>query len=625
MKKLISLLLVSMLILSGCNTETSKEGTSNQSSSQGSKDDSFSSSSDAVDVTFAKDDSEMFTDRDYEVGYDRETSVSILLNGDAISCDSNAVKIDGTTVTLLKEETYIISGILNDGAIVVEAGKKDKIQIVLDDVTIHSKTSAPISIVEGDKVFITLAEGTTNTLTNEQFDSSNEEDAVIYSKQDLTLNGSGSLVIESPSGHGIVSKDDLVITSGTYTITSASKGLDANDSVRIANAKVTIESGKDGIHAEHKEDASLGFIYIASGVFQIAAEGDGMSASAHIQIEGGTFDIISGGGSENASHSTSESWGMMGGRPDFNFNQKPQNNNQGYKPNSGEDYKKEDYKSEDRSSISDSNATEDSTSIKGVKASLDILISNGTFTIDSADDAIHSNTNITVNDGTFEIASGDDAFHADDTLKIKDGVIHISESYEGLEALHVEVTGGDITLVASDDGMNAAGGKDSSGMGGFGGMHGGDKFGGMGSGSSDGTITISGGNIYMNASGDGIDANGMFEMSGGYVVVCGPTQGDTAVLDYDVSATITGGTFIGTGSSMMAQTFSNSTQGVLGLSVGSQSAGTKIVLKDKNGKELISCEPKLAYQIVILSSPDMVSGEQYTITVGTSEGTFEAS
>ena len=232
---------------------------------------------------------------------------------------------------------------------------------------------------------------------------------------------------------------------------------------------------------------------------------------------------------------------------------------------------------------------------------------------------MHSNKNLTVNDGSFTIKSGDDGFHADETLTITGGMINIAESYEGLEGLCIDISGGDITIVSSDDGLNAAGGTDQSG---FGGHRGNDMFGS--SSSSDSYIHISGGTIYMNASGDGIDANGTLTISGGYVTVCGPTQGDTAVLDYDISATITGGTFIGTGSYMMAQTFSDSAQGVIAVSVGNQAAGTKITLTDKDGKTVVSCEPKLSFAIVILSTPEMVKGETYTITVGSASGEFAA-
>ena len=202
--------------------------------------------------------------------------------------------------------------------------------------------------------------------------------------------------------------------------------------------------------------------------------------------------------------------------------------------------------------------------------------------------------------------------------------------------MHIDVRGGDIKLVASDDGLNAAGGTDQSGTeGGRDGMFGGDPggmgggrpggggFGGM-SGNSNGSIKVSGGNLYINSSGDGMDANGTLEISGGYTVVVGPTQGDTATLDYDKSGIITGGTFIGTGSTMMAQSFSDSEQGVIALQVGNRSAGTEIVLKDSAGKVIVSRVPELDFAVVILSTPEMVKGETYTIMIGSDSGEFEA-
>ena len=144
-------------------------------------------------------------------------------------------------------------------------------------------------------------------------------------------------------------------------------------------------------------------------------------------------------------------------------------------------------------------------------------------------------------------------------------------------------------------------------------------------GRGDGSIVITGGTLYVQASGDGIDANGTLKISGGSTTVCGPTQGDTATLDYDVSATISGGTFIGTGGSGMAQSFSDSGQGVIALRVGNCAANTQIVLTDASGNTILSASPKLDFAVVILSCPDIVKGETYTITIGTQSGTFQAS
>ncbi len=580
--RILSLLMAVMLLSGACGQGT----TSGENSAQGA--------------------AEYFSDRDFEVGFDENESVIIQLNGDSAQCSSDAVKISETTVTIMDEGTYILSGTLNDGMIIVNSEKTDKTQLVLNGVDIHSETSAPIYILQSDKVFITMASDTANTLSNGGTFTAIDEnniDAVIFSKEDITLNGSGTLTITSPAGHGIVSKDSLTITSGSYDISCASHALAGKDDVCIANAAFTIVSGKDGIHAENNDDAAGGFVYIQSGAFTIAAEGDGISAAASMQIEDGSFTITSGGGSVNAETKTSDSWGnfMGGGRG-------PRGNRGGFMD-----------RPSDMPSDIPSATEDDSTSIKGIKAGADMTINGGTYVIDSADDSVHSNDSVTVNGGTFRIASGDDAFHADDTLKITAGTIEITESYEGLEGLHIDVAGGDITLVASDDGLNAAGGTDQSG---FGGYRGNDKFGGA-SGSS-GTIVISGGTLHITASGDGIDANGTLEISGGYTTVCGPTQGDTATLDYDRSAVITGGTFMGTGSAMMAQSFSDAEQGVIAVSVGNQSAGTTIKITDSKGNTVITYEPPLSFAVMIFSSPDIISGQSYTLEIGSHSGSVTA-
>ena len=596
-------------LLGGCGKADTGD-TKTEETDSGSEESAADTDESTAEADFAEADADMFTERDYDTDYDEESSISIRLNGSTAEASSDSVQISGGTVTITEEATYIISGTMDDGMIIVDAPDTAKLQLVLDGAEINSSASAPLYILEADKVFVTLAEGSENTLSNGGSFTAiddNNIDSVIFSKQDLTLNGSGSLTVTSPAGHGIVSKDDLVITGGAYAVTSASHALDANDSVRITGeTTITADAGKDGIHAENNDDTSLGFVYISGGELDIQAEGDGISAGAYMQVENGMFQIIAGGGSENGTKESSDSWGgFMGG------------------PGHGQQA--------EASDISADTSEDSGTSMKGIKSTGDMWISDGSFTIDSADDSVHSNTSVTVNGGTFEIASGDDAFHADETLTITAGTVNITESYEGLEALDVDVQGGEITLVASDDGVNAAGGTDSSGtQGGRDAMFGGGGPGGMGGGpggssSSNGSITISGGTLYVNASGDGMDANGSLTISGGYTVVTGPTQGDTATLDYDTSAVITGGTFIGTGASGMAQTFSDSEQGVIAVTAGNQNAGTEITVTDQNGNTIVSWTPELSFNVIIISSPDIVSGENYTITAGNVSGEIQAS
>lgn len=607
MKKYVSVLLALMLVLSllsGCGS--SEDGTDGGEAS-------LPSSSD------------MFTDRDRDASYDESTAVKIVLNGDSATASSDSVKIDGSVVTITEEATYVISGTLDDGSVVIQVPDDAKPHIVLKGASITSSDSAALYINNADKVFVTLAEGTENTLANGgSFENADDGvDGTLFSRDDLTINGSGALSVSSPSGHGIVCKDDLVLTGGSYDIDSAYHGLDANDSIRIAGASLDIESGKDALHSENNDDDSLGFIYIESGSIDAVTEGDGISSGAYVQIEGGSFTLVCGGGSENGTKSTQSGDGFMGGTGSMPGGGGPggmpggdPGSNAGGGPGDKPDAKTDggipgEIPGGGDLAVSDgSNTDSDDVSTKGLKAGGDLYISGGEFLINSADDGIHSNASIVISGGSFDISTGDDGVHADDTLTVTDCDMVISESYEGLEALHLYIKGGDITVTASDDGLNAAGDSATDDP---------------GNSSSNGSIVISGGKLYIKASGDGIDANGTLEISGGYIVVTGPTQGDTATLDYDKTGVITGGTFIGTGASGMAQSFSDSEQGVIALRVGSQSAGTQIVLKDSDGNTVITHSPELDFEIVIISSPDIVKGETYTLCVGSSQTSIDAS
>ncbi len=524
------------------------------------------------------DTSDMFTDRDMEAGYDEEASAVITLSGDTASCSSNAVQISNSTVTIIDEGTYIISGTLDDGMIIVDAEDTDKVQLVLNGVNITSSDSAAIYVSQANKVFITTASDSENTLENggeyDQIDDNNT-DAVVFSKSDLTLNGSGLLTVNATAGHGIVSKDDLVLTCGTYVINSESHAICGKNSVRIANADYTIVSNSDGIHAENADDTSEGFVYIANGTFDITADGDAISAGAYLLIDNGSFTLESGGGAENAStQSTFEEFG-------------------GY------------------SQTSDS-SQDDSSSTKGLKAVSDIMINDGAFVIDSADDAIHSNGNIYINGASFEITAGDDGMHADSALTINDGEINISQSYEGIEGMSIDINGGSISLVSSDDGLNASGGNDSSGFEGRGGNMFAETEGAY--------INIAGGTLYINASGDGVDSNGSLTVSGGETYVSGSTDSGNSALDFNGEAVISGGIFAATGSSGMAENFSSSsTQGVIMLTVDTAQAGSTVALTDSDGNELISWQTEKTYDCIIVSVPEITEGSSYTLTSNGSE------
>lgn len=596
---------------------------------------------------------DMFTDRDLDVGYEESDSVKISLSDDSTTVSSGSsdnsstddtvdgVTVDGNVITITSGGTYIISGTLTEGQLVVDADDEN-VQIVLDNADITCATSAAIYVKSAGKIFITLAEGSENILMNTaEFEAidDNNIDAVIFSKDDLVLNGSGTLTINSENGHGIVSKDNLKITGGTYNITAASHALSGKDSVRIAAGTFNLVSGKDGIHSENSDDSSKGYVYIAGGEFTIDSTGDGIDASNIVQIDDGTFDITAGGGVENSTKTHEDN--MMGGRgggkgpqmgeaPDGNApSEKPSGEApQGDPGNNSSENSGSDNSSSDRETPpekpdnntnqaagteqSESDTSDsDSASTKGIKADGRLYINAGTFTINSADDSVHSNSAVTINDGTYTLTTGDDGVHSGEAVEINSGTITISESYEGLEGLTVTINDGDIDITSSDDGINAAGGNEEMG------------FGRMGNDSTENTSTdemwmeINGGYIHVLAGGDGIDSNGDIAVNGGEVYIDGPSDNGNSAIDYgDRSACyVNGGTVVAIGSSGMAEDISDdSDQQVMLVKLDSQKEAGEVTLTDSDGNEIITYTALKAYDCVIISTKDLEAGQTYTLT-----------
>lgn len=596
---------------------------------------------------------DMFTDRDLDVGYEESDSVKISLSDDATTVSSGSsdnsstddtvdgVTVDGNVITITSGGTYIISGTLSEGQLVVDADD-EKVQLVLDNADITCATSAAIYIKSAGKTFITLAEGSENILMNTaEFEAidDNNIDAVIFSKDDLALNGSGTLTINSENGHGIVSKDDLKITGGTYNITAASHALSGKDSVRIAEGTFNLVSGKDGIHSENADDSSKGYVYIAGGEFTIDSTGDGIDASNIVQIDDGTFDITAGGGVENSTKTHEDNMmGGPGGGKGPQMGEAPDGNAPSEKPsgeaphgdpgnnsseNSGSDNSSSDRETPPEKPDSNTNqaagteqsesdtSDSDSASTKGIKADGRLYINGGTFTINSADDSVHSNSAVTINDGAYTLTTGDDGVHSGEAVEINGGTITISESYEGLEGLTVTINDGDIDITSSDDGINAAGGTEEMG------------FGRMGNDSTENTSTdemwmeINGGYIHVLAGGDGIDSNGDITVNGGEVYIDGPSDNGNSAIDYgDRSACyVNGGTVVAIGSSGMAEDISDdSDQQVMLVKLDSQKEAGEVTLTDSDGNEIITYTALKVYDCVIISTKDLEAGQTYTLT-----------
>ena len=629
LKKLTAMLLAAWFCLSctACGSTTAPDS--------GSADSTAAAVETGNPANIILDPSQMFTNRDYETDYSNYSTIT--LRDRASTADNNSVTITEDVITITKEGTYLLTGTLTDGQVVVDVDDTQKVQLVLDNVSISNCTSAALYIPQADKVFLTTAADSKNTLVSTGDFSDSEEgsnvDGAIFSKADLTLNGKGSLSVTCSTAHGIVSKDDLAITSGTYTISSAKQALSGKDSVRIADGTITIESDSDGIHSENTEDTEKGFVFVSGGTLNITSSNDALDASNYIAVTGGTCNITTGGGSENITQVqngefTGQGFGSFQHQPGGRMAESPNDSTAApdmKKPTDGKNMPENGNAasqsdaviapdasgSTDTSSDTETETTTASDSYKGFKANEAIAITGGTFTIDSADDALHTNGYLSISGGTFHIASGDDGIHADSSLDISDGDITISTSYEGMEANAITVSGGTISLTASDDGLNAAGGNDGSSLDGRWGQNSFDS-------SSDTGITISGGNLAVQADGDGLDSNGSLLVSGGTVYVSASINGGNGALDYTSSGTITGGTVITAGISGMEQNFdSNSTQGCIHYDVSStQSAGTEIKLTDSNGNILASYTPKIDFQCITISSPDITEDGTYTLTAG---------
>ena len=554
----------------------------------------------SITGTFSSTD--MFTERDLAGTYEESGAVYVTLSDDGITGETAGVAINGQTMMITAEGTYIFSGTLSEGQIVVDADNA-KVQIVFDNVDITCASSAAVYVKSAEKVFVTLAEGSQNTLRNtDEYVAidDNNIDAVIFAKSDLTLNGTGSLTIVSAEGHGIVSKDDLKITGGTYDITAAGHALSGKDSVRIADGTFILTAEKDGIHAENADDEEKGYIYIADGDFTITSDGDGMDASNIVQIEDGTFDITAGGGaanslkthesdmpgggmSQNIERPDGESMPQMGEKPDEeSMSQMGEKPDEESMPQMGE-------KPDGENMPQDTTTDESGTSTKGIKAGGGMYLNGGTYQIDSADDSIHSNANITIADGTYTLATGDDGVHADDALTVNGGTITVTESYEGLEGLTVTINDGTIDITASDDGINATGEK----------------------------MELNGGYIHILAGGDGVDSNGDLTINGGEIYIDGPSDNGNSAIDYGdrSSAYVNGGMLVAIGSSGMAEGMSDSSkQEVLMVKLGEQMEAGDVELTDNEGNVIVSYTALKSYDCVIISTAEVESGATYTLT-----------
>lgn len=565
---------------------------------------------------------------------------NITLSPDGSTSTDASVRIDGQTVTITQAGTYQIAGTLDDGALIVESAENAKITLVLGGVSIKNSTGAAIQIATADDVTIELAEGTTNVLqSGEEVDiaaATESEEAsggALQSKADLKIKGKGSLTVLGYLNNGIHCTKDLKIKNGNISVTALGHGIKGKKSVTVSGGMVTVTSGKDGITSDETENEEKGFVTIEDGEIIITSAGDGVSAETTLTVTGGVISIISGGGSANAQQKTDNM------RDWWDFD----------------------------NSASDDN----SASCKGLKAGKAMMISGGSITIDAQDDALHTNGDMTISGGECILSTGDDGAHAALSLTVLGGKITVLTSYEGLEANQITLAGGELDITASDDGINANGGSDGF-SGGFGGGFGGrrsdmnSQSGDMtppdnsnmqtppdgnapsgnpptmpGQDAADSTTTddttdkqpvllITGGKITVNADGDGLDSNGDLRVEGGDITINGPSNGGNGALDIGTenggAGVIAGGTLIALGTSSMTENFgSTSTQCAFLVTMNSFGAGETITITDSQGNVLYTGVTVKSANSVVFSSPDLVVGETYTVTIGSNSATVTQS
>lgn len=584
------LIIICAMVLSGCSSNNSKDSTTATTKSSQTEDTNESSDdSEAAQVSVTLDDN-LFDSNELDGSWDGKADGTIELKDDSIAFSGSGATVSGSVITISAGGTYVVSGTLKDGQIIVDASKDDKtVRLVLNGVDITCSNNAPIYVKGSSKTIITVNKDTKNKITDGATyvlddEESGEPNAAIFSKDDLVINGTGSLTVTGNYNNAISGKDKLKITGVVLSITSKDDGILGKDCVAAYNATITVKSEGDGIKTTNDAEENKGYISLNGGSYTVDAGTDTIQAATLLQIEDGTFDLTSGGGYENAPAKSNQEQQWGGGTKGM---------------------------STTTTATTTTESTESST--KGLKAGSEIVLNGGTFTINSATDALHSNGTLAINGGKYEISAGDDGIHADSELTINKGTINITKSYEGIESGTITINDGTITLVSSDDGFNGSSSSSSTSgtTGGFGG-------GGFGGSTGDAQVTFNGGFVSVDASGDGLDSNGSMTMTGGVVVVSGPTGNDNGALDYDGTFEVTGGTLVAAGSSGMAMSPSDtsSISSIFMTFSSTQKAGTLVSLVDSDGNEIVNYVPTHNFTTIVLVSPNIKSGSEYTLYTG---------
>lgn len=520
------------------------------------------------------------------------------LSKDVSSSDAIEVVATSDIVNISESGTYMFKGKYG-GIFIAKASLK--LHFIFDGATISNNSGVAIDGTKNKKteLVITLVDNTTNVISN------NGEDVnAIHIKGSLAINGKGTLDVTSNSKSALKASKEIQIVDATLNLTAKNHGITGTSVIASDCTINVLNAGKDGINAECDGATSFtteeGYVTLTNVKYTCNVFGDGIQADTVVYINGGIYDIKTTGVFVVKNATNMAEYGMTA--DDFRYKKV------------GDKYQK--IASDERAStlygltqgckgikVGEIEYTDDNgNDVVVTDGEYLIVIVDGTFNIDSTDDAIHSNSgNVLIEGGMYTISTYDDAITSDVLTKITGGNITIVTSYEGIEGAYVEITDGTINLTSTDDGINAA--------------------------SDDKMITehiiISGGVITVNSSGDGLDSNGSILISGGIVTVYGPTTGADAGMDADRGIVITGGTvFVVSTLGMVETPASNSTQYVISYAHQSTiNAGSTVSLCDKDGNVLVSVTVAKNCQSIIISSPDMKKGETYYIYGGTTQMT----
>lgn len=551
-----------------------------------------------------------YSKRDMDASFDESSATKITLSGDSASVSGSGAAAEGSTVTISTAGTYIVSGNLTDGSITVTTSENDKVQIVLNSVKIVSSSGPAIDIQSADKCFITLAEGTQNSLSDGSAFASEDANACIYATCDLTINGSGSLDVSGNYRHGVFSKDDLVVYGGTIWVSAVEDGLNGKDSVKIGAGDISIDSGADGVKSSKSTNPEKGFVYVSGGSLSIDAEDDGIQAKTHLCIADGSIEIDA---ADDALHSDLEG-ALNGGSTTVR---------------SGDDA----FHCETKLEVNDGSFVVETCS-EGYEAE-QVVVNGGDTNICALDDAMNASAADLSDDSESSDADtstialsgepGANAAQPDGSIGAPDASSANADS-NGQQNTAPQGAGQQDSATSpelpSDDG--AQGGQageapsdhapDVQGRMERGGQVPGGQGRAPGASDSNCLIQINGGKVVLDSQGDGVDSNGNVEITGGTLLVNGPSSYGDGAFDYDGEATISGGTVLVAGAVGMAQSFTSGTQAFT-LVQASGSAGSVIEATDADGNVVATLTATRAFGCVLVSGAGVSDGDTITVSV----------